>query len=524
MISSIGVFMAAVSTSALIIAFPVLIEDLDITISTMMWILLCVLLLIAAVVGIAGKLGDIFGQATLYKFGYIVFIIGCLGGGFAKKENKGMDLIAVRVVIGFGAAFLFTNSSAILTNAFAPYNLVGLSQGVFQLSSAMGTVLGPLIGGAFAQTNWRWIFFFNVPLGGPCALLALWVVQDKKDRVSKSFAEHAKSFDWIGAVFYPIGLVLYLTAMIQGVSPTPPLSQTGPLTGLLVAGTVAGSIFIADQFIAEDPIFPPSIFFNSKVFTLSTIGGTCMGFIRNSIMYNMIFYLQGPHGMDPFKAGIALIPYGIGTMVAGFSAGALADKVGVRIMTGIGPIIIIAAVSSFTSFKKDTSAAEIGGLLFLAGVGVGFFNSPNAMSNMLSVKPHQRGVASAMGMMTLMFTSMAGIVITFSLVLNSMSQAELFLLFIYGGSGLSQSAVDGCLNALRTDFYIVIAFCCVASFCGFNNDFVTDKTVTAKAATITQKTAMKDEDSIIIDIEEEKALDSEGYMAVVGVAGSEEPL
>ena len=164
-VSSFGVFMASVSTTALIIAFPVLLIDLSMTINTMMWVLLVLLLLIGAVVPAAGKLGDIVGQARVYQAGYWIFVIGCLGAGFVNTNNLGYDLVAARVVIGFGAALLFTNSSAILTNAFAPYNKVGLSQGVFQLSSAMGIVFGPLLGGAFATTNWRWIFWFNVPPG-----------------------------------------------------------------------------------------------------------------------------------------------------------------------------------------------------------------------------------------------------------------------------------------------------------------------------------------------------------------------
>jgi MFS family permease len=164
-ISSFGVFMASVSTSALIIAFPILLIDLRMTINTMMWVLLVLLLMIGAVVPVAGKLGDIVGQGRIYKIGYWCFVIGSLGAGFVDSSNKGFDLVAARIVIGFGAALLFTNSSAILTNSFAPYQKVGLSQGVFGLCAALGIVLGPLIGGAFATSNWRWIFWFNVPPG-----------------------------------------------------------------------------------------------------------------------------------------------------------------------------------------------------------------------------------------------------------------------------------------------------------------------------------------------------------------------
>jgi MFS family permease len=164
-IASFGVFIASVSTSALIIAFPVLLMDLNMTISSLMWVLLVVLLMIGAVVPTAGKLGDIFGQARIFQVGYWCFVIGCLGSGFVQKANQGNDLVACRVITGLGAAMLFTNSVAILTTEFAPYNKVGLTQGIFQLCAALGIVLGPLIGGGLADADWRWIFWFNVPPG-----------------------------------------------------------------------------------------------------------------------------------------------------------------------------------------------------------------------------------------------------------------------------------------------------------------------------------------------------------------------
>ena len=190
-------------------------EELKMTMSTTMWVLLVLLLLIGAVVPTAGKLGDILGQARVFQFGYVCFVAGSLGAGFV---SSGMDLIGARVLIGFGAALLFTNSSAILTTAFAKYGKVGLAQGLFQLSAAMGGVLGPLIGGGFATTNWRWIFWFNVPPGGLCAVLAFFVVRNTQTRegyAHKSLIEHVKAFDWIGSIGCSVGLVLILIAMIQ---------------------------------------------------------------------------------------------------------------------------------------------------------------------------------------------------------------------------------------------------------------------------------------------------------------------
>ena len=238
----------------------------------MLWILLIVLLMLGAVVPTAGKLGDMFGQSRIYLIGYWSFVIGSLAAGFSQQQNHGYDLLACRVVIGFGAALLFTNSSAILTNAFAPYGKVGLSQGVYQLFSAAGVVFGPLLGGGFAQTNWRWIFWFNAPIGGILAILAIFVLPENKYDTTKTFWIHLKTFDFIGAIGCSVGLVLILIALVQAVVPSPALSSPGALTGLVVGGVIAGTVFIVDQYRATDPLIPPQIF-DSRIFTLTTITG-----------------------------------------------------------------------------------------------------------------------------------------------------------------------------------------------------------------------------------------------------------
>lgn len=469
-ISSVGVLMASISTSALIIAFPKLLVDLQMTIATMMWILLVLLLIVGGTVAIAGKLGDMFGQAALYKLGYAIFVAGSFIAGFAHKGNKGMDLLGARVIIGFGAAFLFTNSGAILTNAFAPYGKVGLSQGIYQLSLATGMVLGPLIGGAL-ENNWRWIFFWNVPCGGLCVLLSIWAVEEYKEISSEQFYNKLKSFDWIGAFFYPLGLTLILAAMIQAVSPNPSLENPANLAGIIIGGVVSGLIFIIDQFFAIDPLVPPNIFLKNKIFTVTTLAGTCMAFVRNSITYNMIFYLQGPLGMTPLNAGISLIPFGIGVMSAGLVAGTLSDRFGARVMTIVGPLITLMICGVFLSFDQHTPPINVKGLLYVAGFGIGCFGSPNNMCNMLSVKKEERGVASGVGMITMMFMSMVGIVLTFTLVINSMTQADLFNLFIYGGGSLSNDTIKKFMIALDIDYYIIIVACFLASVFAFFNDF-----------------------------------------------------
>ena len=188
-------------------------------------------------------------------------------------------------------------------------------------------------------------------------------------------------------------------------------------------------------------------------------------------------------------------------MVAGFVSGALSDKLPPGRLAFVGCIVTLVANIIFLFFDQNTTSAEFEGILFLAGIGIGIFQSPNNMSMMLCVEPHLRGVASAVSMLCLMVTSMLGIVLTFQFVLNSMSQADLFQLFIYGGGSLSNAVIRSFLDALRKDYYIVIACCCCAAVLSLCNTFVIPHRKPAASAAADVKT-------------EEKSVDKEGVEMV----------
>lgn len=157
-------------------------------------------------------------------------------------------------------------------------------------------------------------------------------------------------------------------------------------------------------------------------------------------------------------------------MAAGFLSGFLADKISPGKMSAIGCAVTLVSLIVFLFFDQYTSWAKIEGMLFFAGIGIGIFGSPNNMSMMLSVDKHHRGVAAATSMFTLMCTSMIGIVLTFHFVLDSMSKVELFDLFIYGGSSLTNATLKKFHTALQNDYYIVIGVCVLGIICALRNN------------------------------------------------------
>ena len=458
-ISSMGVLLASVQTSALIIAFPDLVIALNSSLTTMIWILLVVMLAIACVVPLAGRLGDLFGQAVCYSVGFAIFTLSSLLSGFATKEQEGTDLLGYRVVMGVGAAFLFTNSAAIITNSFAPFKQVGLAQGVFNLFASLGSIVGPLIGGGLAVTDWRWIFWFNVPIGGICTILAFIFVRDppRPRTTTAEFMRKLHKLDWLGAVLLIAFLLLTLLAMTQAVSADPVLStdiSLGFLIGVGVASLIA--FCLVEVYVAHDPIVPLKIFLG-RPFGLSTLASTGMAFARGSVTYNTIFYLQGPQGRDALEAGIELIPFGVGVMIGSIVAARMTDRTDVRRLSIAGIVLAIGGQLGL-AYMGVVNYWWVAFALLVAGLGQGLFTAPNGMVGLTSVPANERGVASAVRMVALMYAQMAGVVITFSFVLRSMSQYDLIILFVYGGSKLSHATVNNILAALRNDYWIVTAF------------------------------------------------------------------
>jgi MFS family permease len=109
----------------------------------------------------AGRLSDLFGRKKAYVGGFAVFALASLGAGFAAD---GTQLILWRIVQGIGAAFLFANAAALVTDAF-PKAQLGLAMGTNTMVAAVGLVLGPVLGGALVAISWQWVFWFNIPLG-----------------------------------------------------------------------------------------------------------------------------------------------------------------------------------------------------------------------------------------------------------------------------------------------------------------------------------------------------------------------
>src|ERR1700709_1551907 len=157
--TSLGMLLATVNSGTLIIALPDLERALHTTLLGLVWVILAYMISSTVLVLSAGRLSDLFGRKKAYVGGFVLFGLASLGAGVA---GNGTELILWRIVEASGAAFLFANSSALVTDAF-PREQLGLAMGTNTMIAAVGLVIGPVLGGALIELSWHWVFWFNVP-------------------------------------------------------------------------------------------------------------------------------------------------------------------------------------------------------------------------------------------------------------------------------------------------------------------------------------------------------------------------
>src|SRR6266516_2619774 len=425
-VTTVGALLASIQGSALLIALPNILADLHISFFTIMWVLMGYLLITTVLTPVIGRLADIWGRKRLYNSGFVMFSLGSLIAGLAQPQFHGADIIFGRVVQGVGGALMVTNSTAIVTDAFRK-GQVGLGLGVNQIAGAAGFLLGPIIGGLLTEISWRWVFLFNVPLG---VFGVIWGIMRLREPARPVVKQH---IDWFGCITLTVGLTGVLLALTMIAFPM--LSE--PVTiAILVVGIVSLLLFAIYEPRIKEPIVQLQLF-KDRLFTLANLSGLLNGIARGAVLFLLIFFLQGPYGQDPLRAGLLLTPIGLAISALGLLG-----------LTTVSPTTPYWLLSIY---------------MVLMGGGSGFFAAPNTNAIMSSVRPNMRGAAAGILSMLNNTGQMLSIAIVFPLALSAVPMAAMMQVFIYGG-GMSKypAALAIFLHGLHNAFLVSFALSVIA--------------------------------------------------------------
>jgi EmrB/QacA subfamily drug resistance transporter len=451
-VTTVGALLASMQGSALLIALPNIMGELHASFFTIMWVLMGYLLITTVLTPIVGRLADMWGRKRLYNSGFAVFVFGSLVAGLAQPQFHGADLIAGRLIQGIGGALLVTNSTAIVTDAFRK-GRVGLGLGVNQIAGAAGFLIGPIIGGLLTEWSWRLVFLFNVPLGIFGVLWGIWRLREPVQVIKH------QHIDWFGLISLTIGL----SGVLLGLSMLafPILSPTVTNT-IFVIGLVSLILFGIIEPRIKEPIVQLRLFRN-RLFLMANLSGLLNGTARGAVLFLLIFFLQGPYGQDPLRAGLLLTPFGLAFMLIGPLSGRLSDSIGSKMLAPVGLGVSSLGLLGLVTITPTTPYWLLAIFMALMGGGSGFFISPNTNAIMSSVEPLKRG--SAAGILTMLNNTgqMLSIAIVFPLALSAVPMAAMMQVFIYGG-GMSQfpAALAIFLHGVHLAFLVSFAISVIA--------------------------------------------------------------
>jgi EmrB/QacA subfamily drug resistance transporter len=381
--TTLGVLMSSLDGNIVLIALPTIAKELPGTdLFVLLWILLGYQLVTAAVLVNFGRLADIFGRVKLFNFGFALFTAGSALCGFSQS---GLQLIIFRIIQGLGGAFLFSNSAAIITDAF-PEKERGKALGINQVALVVGSVLGLVLGG-FLTTGlgWRSIFLVNIPIG---IFATIWSHYRLRELVTIS--KHQK-LDIPGNMTFVAGLTVLLVTITLGALAVIDLFLFYLLTAFGIFMIV---LFVLIERRVQSPMMDLDLF-KIRMYSAGNISIFLNALARGAVSLVLIFYLQGPTmGLDPLTAGIFVVPVSASLALFGPISGWISDKRGARALSTLGLIVSSAGFLLLTQIGPTVTFRGLLLPLVLIGAGMGIFASPNRASIMNSVPPDVRGLAS----------------------------------------------------------------------------------------------------------------------------------
>jgi len=405
--TTLGVLMATINSSILLISLPAIFRGININplgageSSYLLWILLGYLVVTAVLLVTIGRISDMFGRVKMYNLGFAVFTVGSLLLTFTPGSGNqaAMEILIFRLVQGVGAAFLFANSTALITDAF-PAERRGLAMGINQIAAIAGSLAGLLIGGLLSTIDWRLVFVVSVPFG---LFGTVWAYLKLHEVTT---IKQGQKLDIWGNLTFGVGLTILLIGLTYGIQPYGG-SSMGWGNPLVIGGIVAGLILLATFVWIEtrvaDPMFRLDLF-KIRMFSAGNISGLLSSLARGGLQFMLIIWLQGIwlplHGFSfastPLWAGIYTVPMLVGFIVSGPISGALSDRFGARAFATGGMLITAVGFVLLTFLPGDFNKIPFFALLLLIGVGMGLFSAPNTTSIMNAVPAQARGVASGM--------------------------------------------------------------------------------------------------------------------------------
>ncbi|MDR3585865.1 MAG: MFS transporter [Desulfosporosinus sp.] len=375
-------FITNVDATIVIIGLPSMMEGLHLSMTMGLWIITSYIITSTIFLLPAGRWADMVGTKRIFILGFGIFTISTVLCGIA---NSGDIMIFFRFIKGVGAALALATATPIIVRTFPP-NQLGLAVGINSTSWVIGSIAGPVIGGALiGEFGWQAIFFVTVPFA-LIGMIAAWFVLEDTDIIVQS------KMDWIGMLTFGLGLVALLLALSEGqtwgwLSPS--------IIGLFLAVLVMWVAFVITELRTQHPMFNLSLLSNRHYTAgLGITLNYCIGYF--AITFLLTLYLQGALQLSPLESGMLMIPLSAPQLIMGPLGGILADRFGPVPMMLIGLIFISTGLFMLGNLGVQLSVVAVVIPLIIISITNGLSWSSVAKTVLSAVPREQSGSASGM--------------------------------------------------------------------------------------------------------------------------------
>ncbi len=353
-----GMLLAALDQTIVGTALPTIVGQLG-GISHYSWVVTAYLLASTASTPLYGKISDLYGRRPVFLFAIGMFLLGSLLAGLSQNMTQ---LIVTRGIQGLGAGGLMTLAFTIISDVVTPRER-GRYQGLFGAVFGVSSVAGPLVGGYFAEHNWRWIFYINVPLGIAAIVICYHVMR------LIPFRRRDHAIDWLGATLLVAGVSALLLALSWGGNEYPWGSAT--IIGLFVTGAVLGVLFLLQEARVAEPILPLKLF-RRPTFALANTAGFVLGLVMFGSIIFIPLYLQIVKGASPTDSGLLMLPMMAGVIVTSVISGRAISRIGrYKWFPVAGAVVLMAGMFLFTQLEVNSPLWVAFCYMVVIGVGLG---------------------------------------------------------------------------------------------------------------------------------------------------------
>jgi len=384
---SLSMLLSSLGTSIANVGLPSMAHAFHASFQGVQWIVLAYLLAITTLVVGAGRLGDVFGRRRLLLWGITLFTVASVLCGVAGTLGQ---LIAARAVQGVGAAIMMALTHAFIGDA-VPSTRTGSAMGLLGTMSAVGTAVGPSLGGLLiAWLNWRALFLLNVPLGIGALVLAYRYLPDTTRPGSDAPGAVRTRFDVAGTSVLALSLAAYALAVTIG------RGHFGIVNVLLLAAAAAGFVLLLHvESVATSPLIHVSMF-RDRALRSSLAMNALVSTVMMSTLVVGPFYLSRALALSATAVGFAMSVGPIVTALIGVPSGRIADRLGAARMTVIGLAGIATGSTLLSMLPASLGLTGYLGAIAIMTAGYGLFQTANNTVVMSAAGAAMRGLTSGM--------------------------------------------------------------------------------------------------------------------------------